>query len=55
MSTKTGNNKRLALAYRRIVVKLGTSLLTGGGEHLDPDVMKMLVSQAARLHQAMES
>jgi len=39
-----------APAYHRIVVKLGTSLLTGGGDHLDEDVMSSLVAQVAKLH-----
>jgi len=50
-----GNNKKAdlnapALPYRRIVVKLGTSLLTGGSEHLSSEVMSGLVAQIARLH-----
>lgn len=41
--------------YKRIVVKLGTSLLTGGTDHLDPAVMSGLISQMATLHsQGME-
>ncbi len=39
-----------ALAYHRIVVKLGTSLLTGGGDHLDENIMSGLVAQMAQLH-----
>ncbi len=39
-----------ALAYHRIVVKLGTSLLTGGSDHLDENVMSSLVAQVAQLH-----
>ena len=39
------NNK-----YHRVVVKLGTRLLTGGGDHLDQDVMSRLVAQVAQLH-----
>jgi glutamate 5-kinase len=38
------------LPYRRIVAKFGTSLLTGGGNHLDDNVMASLVNQLARLH-----
>ncbi len=38
------------LAYHRIVVKLGTSLLTGGGDHLDENIMSSLVAQVAQLH-----
>ena len=34
----------------RIVVKAGTALLTGGGEHIDIEVMAALVGQIARLH-----
>ncbi len=40
-----------ALVYRRIVVKLGTSLLTGGGNQLDQEVMARLAAQVARLLQ----
>ena len=39
-------------AYRRIVVKLGTNLLTGGTGRLDTRVMSRLVSQMARLYDA---
>ena len=34
----------------RIVVKAGTALLTGGGEHIDIEVVAALVGQIARLH-----
>jgi len=37
-------------AYKRIVVKLGTSLLTGGSDHLDQEVVSGLVNQVAQLH-----
>ena len=37
-------------SYHRIVAKFGTSLLTGGGDHLEPDVMSSLVNQVAQLH-----
>ena len=40
-----------ASRYRRIVVKAGTTLLTGGKDRLDLEVMASLVGQAARLHQ----
>ena len=36
--------------YRRIVVKAGTGVLTGGSDHLDPEVMRGLVVQIAKLH-----
>ncbi len=39
-----------SLPYKRIVVKLGTSLLTAGGNRLDKDIMSSLVSQLASLH-----
>ena len=39
------------LPYYRIVVKLGTSLLTGGGDRLDQAIMSNLVAQVARLHE----
>ncbi|MEE9203010.1 MAG: glutamate 5-kinase, partial [Dehalococcoidia bacterium] len=35
---------------QRLVVKLGTSLLTGGGERLDLTVMSDLMGQVATLH-----
>lgn len=38
-------------SYRRIVVKLGTSLLTGGTDNLDTAIMSNLASQVAKLHQ----
>ena len=40
----------MELPYRRIVVKMGTRLLTGGSTHLDQEIMSRLVSQIARLH-----
>ena len=39
-----------AWPYHRIVAKFGTSLLTGGSDRLDQDVMSSLVSQVAQLH-----
>lgn len=38
------------VTQRRIVVKLGTTLLTSGRDHLDLAVMAMLVEQLASLH-----
>jgi len=38
------------LSYHRIVAKFGTSLLTGGSDHLDRDIMANLVSRVAQLH-----
>ncbi len=38
------------LSYRRVVVKCGTGLLTGGGDHLDEGIMSGLVGQVAQLH-----
>lgn len=37
--------------YHRLVIKLGTNLLTGGTGRLDPDTMTHLVGQVAKLHQ----
>ena len=39
------------MPYQRIVAKFGTSLLTGGSDHLNQDIMSNLVAQVARLHQ----
>ena len=41
----------LVTMYHRIVVKLGTALLTGGTDRLDLEIMASLVGQIARLHQ----
>jgi len=38
------------MSYHRIVTKFGTSLLTGGSDCLDQDIMSKLVSQVAQLH-----
>ena len=44
-------NKKSNLSYQRIIVKLGTSLLTGGTDHLDEVIMSKLVAQIVQLHQ----
>jgi glutamate 5-kinase len=36
--------------YKRIVVKFGTSLLTGGKDRLDYNIMSQLVDQLSALH-----
>ena len=36
--------------YRRIVVKAGTNVLTGGGDSLDYEVIASLVEQIAEVH-----
>ncbi len=40
----------VTLPYHRLVVKLGTSLLTGGSDHLNEEIMSGLVAQVAQLH-----
>lgn len=47
--SKTENTKT-GYSCRRMVVKLGTSLLTAGGDHLDQEFMSTLAGQVARLH-----
>ena len=42
---------KAGIKYHRIVAKFGTSLLTGGGDHLNHDLMSKLVAQVAQLHQ----
>jgi len=43
------------MAYNRIVIKLGTNLLTGGSDCLNLEIMSSLVGQTAKLHkQGME-
>ncbi len=44
-------NRGLTTPYRRIVIKLGTSLLTGGSTRLDRDKISGLVGQIAELHE----
>ena len=48
MAGKT--SKSTELKYHRIVVKVGTRLLTGGAQNLDMAVMSSLVAQVAHLH-----
>jgi len=43
-------SRKSNLPYHRIVAKFGTSLLTGGSDQLDRDIMSSLVSQVAQLH-----
>ena len=38
------------MSYHRVVVKLGTNLLTAGSERLNLETMAALVGQIARLH-----
>jgi len=51
MNTKNNEIELTRPAYRRIVVKLGTHLLTGGDKHLDQTVMADLARQIAHLHE----
>ena len=39
------------MSYNRVLIKLGTNLLTGGGESLSLEIMSSLVGQMARLHE----
>jgi glutamate 5-kinase len=48
---KSHRQKIPGLRFRRIVIKIGTHLLTGSSNHLDEDAMSGLVSQVARLHE----
>ena len=49
--TKKQNGKTESKSpYHRIIVKLGTSLLTGGSDCLSEETMSMLVTQLATLH-----
>ena len=45
------NSKSAEKCCQRMVVKLGTSLLTGGSDRLDRAMMSRLVDQVAQLHQ----
>ncbi len=44
------NSKSVEKCCQRMVVKLGTSLLTGGSDRLDRAMMSRLVDQVAQLH-----
>ncbi len=54
MARQSSKSKRQSsqagLRYRRIVVKVGTNVLTAGTDRLDLEVMATLVGQVARLH-----
>ena len=54
MARQSSKSKRQSsqkgLRYRRIVVKVGTNVLTAGTDRLDLEVMAALVGQVARLH-----
>jgi len=45
-----GKIKKSNLLHHRIVTKFGTSLLTGGSDRLNQDIMSNLVAQVAQLH-----
>ncbi len=47
---RKAEDKKSNLPYQRIVAKFGTSLLTGGSDHLSQEVMSALVAQMAQLH-----
>ncbi len=52
MNKSIKKQKAAPLKYRRIVVKLGTRLLTGGSkQHLDMEVMSNITRQIAVLHE----
>jgi len=48
---KRPNLNSPTMPYHRIVAKFGTSLLTGGSDHLNQDIMSTLVAQVAQLHE----
>ena len=48
--TKNTKTESKTPRYHRIIVKLGTSLLTGGSDCLNEAMMSMLVNQLASLH-----
>ena len=54
-SLPTDGGDGSAAAYRRVVIKAGTNLLTAGTDRLDLEVMAALVSQISKLvHQGIE-
>jgi glutamate 5-kinase len=50
MSRKNASKESAKMPYQRIVLKFGTSLLTGGTSHLDQERVESLVAQVAGLH-----
>ena len=48
--TRKEQNALGKLPYHRLVAKFGTSLLTGGSDHLNQEIMSTLVAQMAQLH-----
>ena len=50
MPAASYSTQRGESVYRRIVVKAGTNVLTGGGDSLDLEVMASLVDQITALH-----
>ena len=46
----SGSNTERGLRYRRVVVKAGTAVLTGGSDRLAMEVMAGLVEELSRLH-----
>jgi len=51
LSTTESGSSQKAFRYHRLVVKLGTNLLTGGVGRLDLEIMTSLADQVAQLHQ----
>lgn len=49
MKTDKKSADSTGLSYRRFVIKLGTSLLTGGGDRLNRGIIASLAAQIARL------
>ncbi len=47
---KSEKTSSKTLPYHRLVVKFGTSLLTGGNSYLNQEIMSGLVAQVAQLH-----
>ena len=50
MARKQSPRSKETSRYNRVVVKLGTNLLTAGTDRLDLEIMSNLVGQMARLH-----
>jgi len=47
---KSGETNQKTSPYHRIIVKLGSALLSGGGDRLDEEIISQLVTQVAQLH-----
>lgn len=51
-TSRSGGGEAREPLHRRVVLKVGTNLLTGGGDHLDRAIMTTIADQLAEAHAA---